>query len=202
MEILRFEEEPQSAPKRERVSRGWVIAGFVALVFGVGSAFASSTITVNSNNTVSLGQGVGTTVNCQQGSNLTVTPSTQLYADPTATPSPAANFYLSGIDISGVEPGCENQDFKVQLFKPQNSAGTPTQVPCQSTLVAVYAGTSTADLSALSSNETCDPDGAYYFRIVKDKTYYRLSLISPPDTHAISSDQFGYVTVEATSHSY
>lgn len=65
MEILRFEEAPTNAPQRKKSSRGFIALGFVATLFGVSTAFASSTITINNpENTIALGQGVSVFTTC------------------------------------------------------------------------------------------------------------------------------------------
>ena len=65
MEILRFEESDAPAPKKKRPSKGLLALGLVAALMGIGTAFASSTIDINTNNKVQLGQGVASTVTCQ-----------------------------------------------------------------------------------------------------------------------------------------
>ena len=50
MEILRFEEATPTAPKRKKSSKGYLTLGFVAALFSVGSAFATTTSSINVNN--------------------------------------------------------------------------------------------------------------------------------------------------------
>ena len=49
MEILRFEESDAPAPKKKRPSKGLLALGLVAALMGIGTAFASSTISINGN---------------------------------------------------------------------------------------------------------------------------------------------------------
>ena len=64
MEILRFEEASTSAPKRKKSSKGYLAVGLVATLFGVSSAFATNSITINADNNISLGQGISTFTTC------------------------------------------------------------------------------------------------------------------------------------------
>ena len=58
MEILRFNEAASTTPQRKKSSRGMIALGLVATLFGVGSALASTTITINSDTNINVGQGV------------------------------------------------------------------------------------------------------------------------------------------------
>ena len=64
MEILRFDEPDAPTPKRKRPSKAWLALSLVAALMGVGTAFASSTININTNNLTPLGQGVSTATTC------------------------------------------------------------------------------------------------------------------------------------------
>ena len=76
MQILRFEDAPEVAPKRKKSSAGWVGIGLVAALFGVSTAFASSTISINETNTINLAQGVVAVTGCD--SDIGILPSTTL----------------------------------------------------------------------------------------------------------------------------
>ena len=76
MQILRFEDAPEVAPKRKKSSAGWVGIGLVAALFGVSTAFASSTISINETNTINLAQGVVAVKGCE--SDIGILPSTTL----------------------------------------------------------------------------------------------------------------------------
>jgi len=109
MEILRFDESDAPAPKRKRPSKAWLALSLVAALMGVGTAFASSSITIP---TVSLGQGVATVTNCDD--NVIVSPE--------ATGSVSDNgeqpvFRTTSVTISGVSESCSGSDFGFQVFK-------------------------------------------------------------------------------------
>lgn len=125
MEILRFDESDVPAPKRKSASKGWLALGLVATLMGVGTAFASSTITIP---TVSLGQGVAQVTNCD--GNVSVSPeATGSVSDSGEEPV----FRTTSVNISDVaglltvkgdgktEDGCNNQDFGIQVFKKYNT---------------------------------------------------------------------------------
>ncbi len=112
MEILRFDESDVPAPKRKSASKGWLALGLVATLMGVGTAFASSTITIP---TVSLGQGVAQVTNCDP--NVIVSPE--------ATGSVSLDgenpvFRTTSVSISDVSDSCTGADFGLQIFKKFN----------------------------------------------------------------------------------
>jgi len=109
MQILRFDESEVPAPKRKRASKGWLALGLVATMMGVGTAFASSTITIP---TVSLGQGVAQITNCDP--NVVVSPE--------ATGSVSGDgehpvFRTTSVTISDVNDTCSGADFGFQVYK-------------------------------------------------------------------------------------
>ena len=113
MEILRFDESDAPAPKRKSASKGWLALGLVATLMGVGTAFASSTITIP---TVSLGQGVAQVTNCDP--NVIVSPE--------ATGSVSLDgenpvFRTTSVTISEVSDSCSGADFGFQVFKKFNT---------------------------------------------------------------------------------
>ena len=118
MEILRFDESDVPAPKRKRASKGWLALGLVATLMGVGTAFASSTITIP---TVSLGQGVAQVTNCDE--NVNVSPeATGSVGEVGGDVKPVfrtTSIGISNVDgyISKTKPGCADQDFGIQVFK-------------------------------------------------------------------------------------
>jgi hypothetical protein len=137
MEILRFEDSTSPAPKRKKSSKGYITLGFVAAVFGIGSAFATTTVEINSGDGISLGQGVTLAAACD--TDIDISPITEMRVVGDATPSPT--FFLGKLVIEGVNPvlraaatdstpavnGCGNQTFDVQIF---NTAPTPTAYSC------------------------------------------------------------------------
>lgn len=109
MQILRFDESDVPAPKRKLASKGWLAIGVVATLMGVGTAFASSTITIP---TVSLGQGVAQVTNCDP--RVIVSPeATGSVSDDGETPM----FRTTSVLISEVSDSCSGADFGLQVYK-------------------------------------------------------------------------------------
>jgi hypothetical protein len=126
MEILRFEEAATSAPKRKKSSKGFITAGFVAAVFGIGTALASATTTIEINNDegISLGQGVTLATACDTEIGLAPITEMILTADEPI-------FYLAELQINGVDAkpantdtglGCGSKYFDLQIFNPTTKA--------------------------------------------------------------------------------
>ena len=150
MEILRFEDRKSSNAPGKKSPRGMFIVGLIAALFGISSAFASSTIQINGNVPIALGQGVSHVTACDE--SISVVPTTEMSVE-VGTPT----FFLKQIDITDVDTrtasaitglGCADKTFKLQLFN--NSA---TQYPCSalgvdSNIVTVGAGTLTASCSS------------------------------------------------------
>jgi hypothetical protein len=128
MEILRFEEAAPTTPKRKKSSKGYITAGFVAALFSVGSAFATTTssITVNGGQNISIGQGITTFTTCDEF--IAMLPVTKL--NETAT-----DFVLDKVVVGAtyagddkykinnrsktepLNPGCGEVVFKVTFYK-------------------------------------------------------------------------------------
>ena len=175
MEILRFEEAPADAPKRKKSSRSFLALGLVATLFGVSTAFASSTIQINGPaNLVALGQGVAAVLGCDP--EVTITPDAGLTtptatASPSAAPAPTFNLariIVAGIDTTATNPttglGCAGVDFKIQVFHTDNSVpGSKTEKAYScSELGSPVGGFGSGDLDKIK----CDSaDSAIYFRV-------------------------------------
>lgn len=214
MEILRFEQVPESAPKRKKSSRGFLALGLVAALFGISTAFASSTIDINGTaNNVSLGQGIATVAGCDGG--ISVTPNkgvTGLKLDNGAAPK----FVLSNIVLEDVDTnpagyttpksqGCYGKDLQVQVFKKAASAGVPaTQLSCTDLGAA---STGLVDIEDTTSSHNLDSkciSGSIYFRVWSTAG----STVQPPNsltaTYTISltdgSADFDYITVVSTEN--
>jgi hypothetical protein len=119
MEILRFEEATTTAPKRKKSSKGYLTAGFVATLFGLGSAFASNTIEINNNAPIALGQGVTIVTACDDA--ISVVPITEMVVEEIDGPT----FYMTELKISGINSastnpatgvGCGGVTFDVQIY--------------------------------------------------------------------------------------
>jgi hypothetical protein len=124
MEILRFQDATTTAPKRKKSSKGYLIAGFVATLFGLGSAFASNTIAINGNAPIGLGQGVTLVTACDTA--ISVVPITAMTVEDPGGPT----FYMTELQISGINAaatnavngeGCGGITFDVQIYDGSNT---------------------------------------------------------------------------------
>ena len=222
MEILRFEDTESPAPKRKHRSKGLVALGLVAALMGIGTAFASSTITVNVDNKVNLGQGVVTVSGCD--SNIGFKPETKLSAD--ATKFQVTDFII-GFDYDGSGKGlvdttaCAGQLFKVTLYKDNPSTHVPELVKCETT----YNGSPAAGAvlrstpakviiggindNSLMTNQAvpykCSSDGSFYYEasytpnpLYKSYQYTSAKIYWPDITGFIfDANSFDHVTIES-----
>ena len=118
MEILRFEKESNNS-NRKNSSRGWLAVAFFAVVLGVGSAFASSTININENKGIDIGQGVSLVTTCDDQIVVSAKSSIDTNAWDTNTASSKPYFKLSGLVISGLDVtsnGCGNKILDIQVY--------------------------------------------------------------------------------------
>jgi hypothetical protein len=129
MEILRFEEATSPAPKRKKSSKGFLTLSFVAVLFGVGSAFATTTVQINGGDGISLGQGVTLAAACD--TEIDVVPITEMEVT-----GGEPIFYLTELQINdidtdlttpadpladppvGAKSGCGDKYFDIQIFNP------------------------------------------------------------------------------------
>jgi hypothetical protein len=125
MEILRFEEAATSAPKRKKSSKSYLAVGFVATIFGLGSAFASNTIEINGSAPIALGQGVILVTACD--TEVSVVPVTEMIVENPGGPT----FYMNELQIGGISAaatdavsglGCGGKTFDVQIYDGENTA--------------------------------------------------------------------------------
>ena len=116
MEILKFDgsEAPSS---RKRSGRGAILVTFIALVFGAGTALASGTLTINSDNTIALDQGVANSVQCD--TDITVSLGTAY--DVSSTDFIFSGVNISNIDVTSMPNNCNNKYFTIKTY---NSAGS------------------------------------------------------------------------------
>ena len=190
MEILRFEEATTTAPKRKRSSKGFLTLGFVAAVFGIGTAFASSTITINSSVPIALGQGVSVVAACDDAMDIVPSTSMEVVAE-------EPTFYLTSLGINGVNgatataasegQGCGGKFFDLQLFSATSTAYTCTQLlqpdPEILPTVAYTGGTSgttgsTCESSKLSFEVPIKVSGDWAFTIPFTKAPSEISYIT------------------------
>jgi len=140
MEILRFEEAAPVAPKRKKSSKGYLTVGFVAALFSVGSAFATTTSSININNRepIALGQGITTFTTCD--SKIAIIPTTKLNEDATdfvldkvtigavyGTGGDKNDYLINNGAVSASAEGCLGVDFVIKFYL--GTSGTPVN-PC------------------------------------------------------------------------
>ncbi|CAN2211977.1 hypothetical protein MCEMRE195_01015 [Candidatus Nanopelagicaceae bacterium] len=182
MEILRFEDQGPSAPHRKKSSRGFLIVGLIATLFGISSAFASSTIQINGGNAINLSQGVQAVTGCDP--QIGLLPQTQLSDSLTSFNfsslrvgyhynSDAAWGIANQVDTSTV-PSCLGKSLKVQFYKKSNSGGAPSALTCSQMgasdalgTALVLAGEISIDGSQGNSYWKCD-SSAIYFKVKED----------------------------------
>jgi len=117
MEILRFDGQSGISAQGKKSSKGMLAIGLVATLFGFGSAFASSTITINSNAPIALGQGVTAVTACDE--NISIAPTTNMRVG-----GSGPKFYVDTITVSNIDTsttstagvGCLNKYFDLQIF--------------------------------------------------------------------------------------
>jgi hypothetical protein len=157
MEILRFEEATTTAPKRKKSSKGYLTIGFVATVFGLGSAFASNTIAINGNAPIALGQGVTIVTACD--TEISITPFTAMRVV-AGTPT----FFMDEIQITGINSslpdattglGCGGTTFDIQIFDGANNPYS-CEVLKADGLAAAFIGTAQA-LTCVTDNKLSFP---------------------------------------------
>jgi hypothetical protein len=128
MEILRFEEAGSPTPRRKKSSKGLIIAGLVATLFGIGSAFASTSISINSGSAVGIGSGVSLVTACDTA--ITVAPHSAVVTGGASGPVfNTDNIALSNIDTSTTNAstglGCGGQYFDLQVFTGATTSAVP-----------------------------------------------------------------------------
>ena len=216
MEILRFDAEPTPARKSRRSIKGVFVVGLVAATFGIGSAFATSTITVNDNNTVQLGQGVTAVTACDDA--ISVVPvssldSTQLI-DATS-PSDLPNAFAVGsieigkVDGQSINDACNGKDFKIQIFDNVEGVSTPLtcdQILGETGLVAptrIYTENGYFESPDHVIKPVCDPaTNSIYVRFNNTEVNYFVIFphTSGEPSHAIGTSKVDYITLETTSY--
>ena len=215
MEILRFEQAPEGAPKRKKSSRGFLALGLVAAMFGISTAFASSTIQINAGGDVYLGQGVVTVTGCD--TNIGFNPVTELASD--ATTFKVRKLEI-GYDYDGTKAGnvdtntltgCGGKAIKITLYKDKIPAGTGVdKVLCKDTYGGnAGAGSVISSYVAIGDSRVnpweakvpyrCDADGSFYYQVSfpAGSTAYTSVAIYYQDTVNFRADAFDHVTIES-----
>ena len=128
MEILRFDDEPTATPKRKKSSRSLLAVTFFAVVLGLGSAFASSSITINSDKGIDLGQGVTLVAACDKSLHVSLVsqlnPSSLPSPGSSDTATPTPHFNLNKVQTSELDAtssGCGGKTLVFQLFDGANN---------------------------------------------------------------------------------
>lgn len=202
MEILRFEEAPSSAPKRKKSSKGYLAVGLVATLFGVSSAFATNSITINNDQNISLGQGISTFTTCD--SYIAVIPNTELQSD-------LETFGLTSVTIGALyddkllvsDPKhvaesqflidnssgkCLNSDFAVKFY---DGANLPVDV-CDPT-VADFDNVKITGAGTLSTAECVDK--TIFFTVTSTSHVINFG-------GDFGTDFFDHISIETTTHTY
>lgn len=201
MEILRFEDAGSTTPQRKKSSKGMLAVGLVATLFGISSAFASSTITINTTNTVDLAQGVVQVTGCD--SKIGVQPVTELTKDETGTAIFAVTAVTIGYKYDTSTAGyidtteCAGKALKIQFYK--DIAGTPTALNCsQLTGNVDEVGTNLSGKVSVTQSGTSNATGfkcqnsAITFAVTH--TQENINFIDP----TLNPDAFDYITIEST----
>jgi hypothetical protein len=177
MEILRFEEATTTAPKRNKSSKGYLTLGFVAALFSVGSAFATTTSSININNreSISIGQGITTFTTCDEF--IAILPVTKLNGT-------ATDFVLDKITIGAeyagdtkykinnsnksdpLSPGCGGVDFKITFYK-----GVDVADVCNSNGLVYGVSTGIPTSVVDQSNGSKCESNSIFFKVYAADTY-------------------------------
>jgi hypothetical protein len=130
MEILRFDDGGTLSHPRKKSSRGLLFVGLVATLFGISSAFASSTIAINGNAPIALGQGVTAVTACDNA--ISIVPTTEMTVE-AGTPT----FFMTNLAINDIDAiaqdattglGCGGKIFDIQIFNESNTPYTCEQL--------------------------------------------------------------------------
>ena len=158
MEILRFEEVGSPTPLRKKSSRGMIIAGLVATLFGIGSAFASTSISINSGNAVGVGSGVSLVTACDTA--ITLAPHSVVVTGGDSGPVFNTDYIaISNVDTATTSVstglGCGGQYFDLQVFTGATSSAvayTCTQLNHVAGFNVTYVDGTSKNISATCSS--------------------------------------------------
>ena len=170
MEILRFGEAGSSTPRRKKSSRGMIIAGLIATLFGVGSAFASTTISINTDVPVSIGQGVIAATACDTAITTTAT-----MGETSTVASPKPSFYLSSMTVTNVDTGtassanggvgCTGKYLNLQIFHTDTATATNLIYSCSALGLSTTANFVTVTYPLWTSSTCVSATGTIKFPI-------------------------------------
>lgn len=223
MQILRFEDAPEVAPKRKKSSAGWIGLGLVAALFGVSTAFASGTIAINgtTNSTIDLGQGVVTVSGCD--SDIGFKPNTTLN---TLSTGFVVSEVIIGHDYSDVNndglidtAACDGKQLKISFYadiKDETGAVTGrTQLTCANLLNSGDGLIKGSDrptgiarigepVSLIKTAFKCEA-GSIYLQIVKDENstikieWAKNKIVDEVADYPLLASAFDHVTIESVS---
>jgi len=111
MEILKFDDEKSPAP-RKRSGRGAILVAFIAVALGAGTALASGTLTINTDNKIALDQGVASTVQCDTD-GITVSLGTDY--DIVSSDFVLTSVNISDIDVSS-DTNCSGKYLTIKIY--------------------------------------------------------------------------------------
>jgi len=188
MEILRFEEATPTAPKRNKSPKGYLAVGFIATIFGLGSAFATTTssITVNNGQNIEIGQGITTFTTCDEF--IAILPVTKL--NTTAT-----DFVLDKVTVGARYAGTD--DYKVNSTSKTN----PTTPGCGGVefKVTFYEGTSKVDVCTNNGFNTPSVTGANPVRCEASSIFFSVEIGTAYDIQfddTVGTGFFDRITLE------
>jgi hypothetical protein len=171
VQILRFDDEAKASPNRKKSSRSLLILGLIGALFGISSAFASSTISINAGNGVDLGQGVSLVAACDPA--ISVVPSTAMKIISTAPTFLLETVTVSGVDLNAVVKetghGCRGKTFDLQVFKTDNSVPAITSAYSCTQLGFSDPGSVIVYVDKGSSTSTCS-SSAIHFSVPLDQS--------------------------------
>ena len=153
MEILRFDDAGSTTPQRKKSSKGMLVVGLVATLFGISSAFASSTITINGAAPIALGQGVTAVTACDDV--ISIAPITEM-----SVVSDTPTFFMTNLVIGNINTnpsdavtgiGCGGKTFDVQVFDVSKNPYDCTALHSKGTVIE--AGNSIPLSSTCTSNK-------------------------------------------------
>lgn len=134
MEILRFDDAESTSARRKKSSRGMIVVGLIATLFGVGTAFASTTISINGGAATNIGQGVSAVSACDDDITIGINNSlniddegrTSVEDDGSGKKPGRPKFTSSGIVLSKIDSrpfdtstatGCGGEVIELQIFR-------------------------------------------------------------------------------------
>lgn len=208
MEILRFDDAGSTSARRKKSSRGMIVVGLIATLFGVGTAFASTTISINGGAATNIGQGVSTVSACDDDIKISVNNSLTLDSDGKTRGKPT--FTSSGVVLSKINSnafdtstatGCGGEIIDFQIYRQVskgsdlNQAYTCGQLGITSdTYLKNGSGTST------STKFTCSSESRTVSFVVPTTNQIESSWIVPLDpATGLSPLDISYFTVVSRS---